>query len=138
MPAKGKTKVTDAQRAAIAAGKLAGKPAKRIAAETGLAKSTVDHQANDPRTSTLTLRLKGKDEARLEEAWDLTVKSILADLKSNSPEFVIAARRDLMRLLPLGDPPLLRIAPQDAQGDFTLEELLMAYRSASQKQTDRG
>ncbi len=134
MPAKGKSKISDAQRAKIAAGRVAGKPAKQIARETGLAKTTVDHQAGDPRTGTLTLRLKHKDEARLEQAWDLAVGSILKHLKSKSADMVINARRDLMRLLTLGDPPLLRVAPTDnSAGDFTLEELLATYRSVSQK-----
>ena len=65
MPVKGKSKVTDRQRAQIAAGKIAGKSHRAIAAETGLAKTTVDHQATDPRVSTLTLRLKRQDEERL-------------------------------------------------------------------------
>lgn len=130
MPAKGKSKVSDQQRAQIVTGKLAGKSHRAIAAETGLAKTTVDHQAVDPRVSTLALRFKQRDEARLEQAWDLTVASIVRDLKSKSPELVIAARRDLMRLLPLGDPPLLRVAPTDSSGgDFTMERLLATYRA---------
>ena len=128
---KGRSKVSDAQRRKIAAAKIVGETHRAIAAETGLAVTTVDHAVTDPRVSTLTLRLKGRDEARLEQAWDLTVGSILKDLKSKSPAVVIAARRDLMRLLPLGDPPLLRVSPQDtSKGDFTLEQLLAAYLSA--------
>src|ERR1700679_1274790 len=131
MPAKGKSRVSDAQRAKIAAGRVAGKPARQIAEEVGLGKSTVDHAVSDPRTSTLTLRLKHKDEPRLEQAWDLTVASILRDLKSKSPARVLNARRDLMRLLTLGDPPLLRVTPNDSSGgDFTLEELLVTLRKA--------
>jgi hypothetical protein len=129
MPAKGKSRVTDSQRAKIAAGRVAGKSAKAIAAETGLSKSTVDHQATDPRVSTLALRFKQKDQARLEQAWDLAVNSILKHLRSKSSELEINARRDLMRLLVLGDPPMLRVAPVDSSGgDCTLEELLKSYR----------
>jgi hypothetical protein len=134
MPAKGKSRISDAQRAKIAAGKVAGKPSRQIADEVGLAKSTVDHAVSDPRTSTLALRFKHKDEARLEEAWDLTVASILRDLKSKSLARILNARRDLMRLLPLGDPPLLKVAPSDGQGGTcTLEELLIAYRENKHK-----
>ena len=134
MPAKGKTRVTERQRARIAAGRVAGKPAREIAEETGLSKSTVDHQALDPRTATLTLRLKRRDEAKLDEAWSLSIASILKHLKSGKAELVIGARRDLFRLLPLGDPPLLRIAPADnSGGDCTLEELLQTYRAASMR-----
>ena len=138
MPAKGKSRISDAQRAKIAAGKVAGKPARQIAEEVGLGKSTVDHAVSDPRTSTLTLRLKRKDEDKLELAWDLAVKSILTHLRSKSAGLVVGARRDLMRLIPLGDPPLLRVVPTDGQdGDCTLEELLNVYRKAgARKPTD--
>jgi len=139
MPAKGKTRVTERQRAHIAAGRLLGKPAREIAEEVGLSKSTVDHQAHDPRTATLTLRLKRRDEDKLDQAWTLSIASILRDLKSKKAELVIGARRDLFRLLPLGDPPLLRIAPADsAGGDFTLEELLQSYRSATIREREGG
>lgn len=128
MPAKGKTKVTDRQRAQIAAGRMAGKPARQIARETGLSKSTIDHQALDQRVSTLTLRLKRKDEGRLEQGWSLAVSSILSDLKSKDASLKINARRDLLRFLTIGDPPLLRVAPaSNENGDFTLEELLTCY-----------
>jgi hypothetical protein len=97
-----------------------------------LAVTTVDHHANDPRVSTLRLRLKYKHESRLEQAWDHAVGSIVTDMRSKSPELVIAARRDLMRLLPLGDPPLLKVVPLDEKaGDYTLEELLSSYRRAT-------
>ena len=66
----------------IAAGRLVAKPAKQIAAETGLARTTVDHHAHDPRVSTLALRLKRKDEPRLEQAWDLAIVSVMRHLKS--------------------------------------------------------
>jgi AcrR family transcriptional regulator len=131
MPAKGKSKVTDQQRAQIAVGRVFGKSARQIAAETGLSKSAVDHHAtSDPVISTLAMRLKHRDEARLEQAWRLAVASILKHLKSKSPDLEIDARRDLMRLLVLGDPPLLRVSATDREpGMYTLEELLQSYRS---------
>jgi hypothetical protein len=134
MPAKGKSRISDAQRAKIAAGKVAGKPARQIAEEVGLGKSTVDHAVSDPRVSNLTLRLKHKDEVKLEQAWDLALGSILGHLKSKSSDLVISARRDLMRLLTLGDPPMLKIAPtHSSAGDCSLEELLQTYRAATSK-----
>ena len=128
---RGKANVNDRQRAQIAAGKVAGKTHKAIAAETGLAVSTVNHHvSNDARVATLTLRLKHKYEADLEQGYGLAVKSILRHLKGSSPELQIDGRRDLMRLLVLGDPPLLRMAPVDnSGGTFTLEELLSSYRT---------
>lgn len=127
---KGTSKVSDKQRAQIAAGKVAGKTHRAIAAETGLAKSTVDHHVSgDMRLATLTMRLKRKHEAKLEQGYGLMVASILRDLKGKTADLQIDARRDLMRLLVLGDPPLLRAAATDnSGGDFTLEELLRSYR----------
>lgn len=135
MPAKGKGRITNEQRKRIAAGKLLRKTSRQIAQETGLAKSTVDHQASDPRTATLTLALKHRHRDKIEEAYKLSLKSILTHLKSKSTDLIIDARRDLFRMLPLGDPPLLRIAPAyNSGGDFTLEDLLISYRKASEPQ----
>ncbi len=131
MPAKGKTRVTDDQRKQIAAGKLLRKTARQIAQETGLSKSTVDHQAADPRTSGFVLEQRNKTKPALEEAWRLSVASILVHLRSGNSDLVIQARRDLLRFAAVGDPPLMRVAPADnSGGDFTLEELLISYRKA--------
>ncbi|MGP0075597.1 MAG: helix-turn-helix domain-containing protein [Bryobacteraceae bacterium] len=132
MPAKGKTRVTDAQRRKIAAGRAAGKPRKRIAAEVGLAESTVARQLADPRTQTIALRFKHRYERKFETMYGLTLKSMEADLRSKDKALVAAARMQFMRLLVLGDPPLLRIAASDnSDGEFTLEELLSAYARAA-------
>jgi hypothetical protein len=129
---RGKANVNDRQRAQIAAGKVAGKTHQAIAAATGLAVSTVNHHvSSDAQIATLTLRLKHKYESDLERGYGLAVKSILRHLKGSNAELQIDGRRDLMRLLVLGDPPLLRMAPTDnSAGMFTLEELLSSYRSA--------
>jgi hypothetical protein len=134
MPAKGKTKVTDAQRRQIAAKKLIGKTARTIAKETGLAQKTVEKQAGDPRTSMFILRQRHRSEKHLEQAWDLGLASILVHLRSGVPELVIQARRDMLKFATAGDPPLLRVAPEDTSGgDFTLEELLSSYRKCGQQ-----
>jgi hypothetical protein len=126
---KGASKVTDAQRRKIAAGKVAGRPHRRIAAEAGLAVTTVDHQVGDPRTVTLILGLKNRDARRLERMWKKMLDTLERDLKSKDVGVCAMARGQFLRLLPLGDPPLLRIAPADnSDGDFTLEELLQSYR----------
>jgi hypothetical protein len=128
---RGKANVNDRQRAKIAAGKVAGKTHKAIAAETGLAVSTVNHHvSSDAHVATLSLRLKHKYESDLERGYGLAVKSILRHLKGSNEELQIDGRRDLMRLLVLGDPPLLRTSPVDSPGMFTLEELLSSYRDA--------
>ena len=131
MPAKGKSKVSDEQRQQIAASKLVGKTAKDIAAETGLAVKTVEKQANDPRTATFILRQRQRSEKHLEEAWTLGLASILVHLKSGVPELEIQARRDMLKFATAGDPPLLRVPPENPdEGSFTLEQLLEAYRHA--------
>jgi len=131
VPVRGKSKVTDAQRRKIAAGKVSGKPHGRIAAETGLAVTTIDHQVSEPRTVTLILRLKDRDARLLERMWKKMLDTLERDLKSKDNSVCAIARGQFLRLLPLGDPPLLRVAPADASGgDFTLEQLLQAYAQA--------
>jgi hypothetical protein len=132
MPARGKTKVSDAQRRKIAAGKLAGKPHSTIAAETGLAVSTVDHQLADQRTTTLILLLKNRDRAQLERMWKKGLDGLEKDLTAKDRAVAAMARGQLFRLLPLGDPPLLQIAATDSSGGhFTLEQLLESYRKVT-------
>lgn len=132
MPAKGKIGVTDVQRRKMAAGRLAGKTAKQVARETGLAVQTIYNHAHDPRTTTFVLRARAKSERQLERGWKLALASILRHLRSHEPELEIQARRDLLRYATAGDPPLLRMAPMDAdRGNFTLEQLLMTYRKVT-------
>jgi hypothetical protein len=132
MPAKGKTRITEAQRVKIAAGKATGKRAEEIAVETGLALQTVYNQANDPRTVTLILRLKHESTPQLERIWRKGLNGLERDIASKNPDIRRHARGQFFRVLPLGDPPLLRIAPADnSGGDFTLEELLISYRKVS-------
>lgn len=132
MPAKGKTRVTDEQRRKIAGAKVAGETAKQIAKTTGLSVRTVERQATDPRTATFILQQRKRSEAELQQGWDLAVQSLLAHLRSKDPDLVIAARRDLLKFAIAGDPPLLRVSPEDSdRGDFTLEELLISYRRAT-------
>jgi hypothetical protein len=132
MPTKGKTKLSDIQRAEIAAARLIGKTALEIAKDTGLGVRTVERASTDPRTTTFILRQRHNSERFLEQAWRLGLASILVHLRSGNPGLVIQARRDLLRFATAGDPPLLRVAPADnSGGNFTLEELLQSYRRAT-------
>ncbi len=132
MPRKGTSKVTEAQRRAIAVGKASGRTHKQIAAATGLAVSTVDHRASDPRVATDLLRLKHKDRGKIERMWTRFLNRIYRDMASRDHVVSATARAQFLRLLPLGEPPLLRVAPADnSGGDFTLEELLITYRRAT-------
>lgn len=128
MPAKGKTKVNETQRSAIAAGRLTGKTAKEIARSTGLGVRTVEREVTDPRTQTYILRWKDQHAPQMQRMFGLMLDTMERDLKSKDVAVCAAARAQFLRLLPLGDPPLLRVAPADnSAGDFTLEELLACY-----------
>jgi hypothetical protein len=131
MPAKGKTRLTDAQRYKIAQGKVIGKRRAEIAAEAGVAESTVSNQLADPRTATLILRLKHRDSEQIERCWKKGLDGLEEDLTARDRSVAAVARGQLFRLLPLGDPPLLRVSPADTSEGFTLEELLASYRKAS-------
>ena len=129
MPAKGKSRVTDAQRRKIAAGKVAGKTNRAIAAETKLGVRTVDRQATDPRTVTLALKLKEGCEDDFKKLYGETLRTLKRDIQAKDRNVCAMARGQFLRLLVLGDPPLLRVAPVDTSGgDYTLEELLISYR----------
>jgi hypothetical protein len=129
MPARNKSKVSDAQRRKIAAGKVLGRTAKSVAAETGLSQRTVERQLKDPRTVAYIQEFKERDYKDLSESWRDMIRGLRQDVKSK--DFVIrrAARVDLIRVLEAGEPPLDKAqAPgtDSTKGDFTLEELLAA------------
>ena len=129
MPAKNKSKVTDAQRRKIAAGKVTGKTAKTIAAEAGLAQRTVEKHAADARTMALIIGYKTRDEAELAAIWKLMIKRLKKDIDSTDADVRHRARMAFMKLLVLGEVPLGREdAPGAQDGDFTLEELLRVHR----------
>jgi hypothetical protein len=116
----------------MAAGKVLGKPCAQIAAETGLAPSTVYHQLADPRTITMAQRLKAKSAPQLERTWDKALNTLEADVLSIDPNVCATARAQFFRVVTLGDAPQMRIqAPHSSGGDFTLEELLISYRRVS-------
>jgi hypothetical protein len=135
MPAKGKGKITPEQRGKIARGKLSGKTSSQIAAETGLADRTVRRQATDPRTLTLIQELKQEQDKPLRRAFARSVETIEEHLEHEDPAVVRDARRDLVRIVEAGDPPLARLElPRDnSRGDFTLVELLAVYKQLSEE-----
>lgn len=86
------------------------------------------HQLADPRTTTEILRLKHAAGKQIERMFGLTLNSMESDMRSKDAGIRATARAQFLRLLPLGDPPLLRVAQADnSGGDFTLEELLTCY-----------
>ena len=126
MPSIGRSRMTDTERRKIAQGKLAGKTARQIAADTGLSESSVEKASKDPRTSLLIQRLKERDEEVLARCWKKAVASIESHLDSDDQDLVKDARKDLLRYVTAGDPPQIKMeAPtKAASGDFTLAELL--------------
>lgn len=130
MPAKGKSRVTSAQRKTIALGRLKGKTAKVIAAETGLSASAVHKQGIDKRTQTLVQRLKAEHTPQLERTYAKSLNAIEADVLSIDPAVSRDARRDLLKFVEAGDPPLARLELNagDGERECTLEELLVIYR----------
>ena len=126
MPSIGRSRMTDTERIKIAQGKLAGKTARQIAADTGLSESSVERASKDPRTSLLIQRLKERDEAVLARCWNKAVASIESHLDSDDQDLVKDARKDLLRYVTAGDPPQIKMEARTkaASGDFTLAELL--------------
>ena len=138
MPAKVKSKVSAAQRTKIAAGTVAGKTRKQIARETGLHPDTVGRAAIDHRTVTIIQGWKNRQRRQIDQALDLTLKSLLKDLRSGDNDLKRDARRDVMRLATIGDPPLYRVADQggNAGDGVTYEELISEIRRLRLRATE--
>jgi transposase len=130
MPAKGKSKVSDRQRQAIAAAKVAGKPTKAIAKALELHPDTVKKVASDVRTTTLILRLKEKNDQAFGKMWQDMMRELAKDVKAKDYSERQGARIFLLRAITAGDPPLHRVGDVgSADGDFTLDELLSTMRT---------
>lgn len=128
MPAKGKSKVSDKQRAVIAAGKLAGKTRDQISRETGLAQSTVAHQLVNPRTMMLLLEMKLRSEPELVEMWGMMLVGLKVDLVSDDSDIRRHARTFLLKIFEAGESTPKALAARDArQGDVTFEEALILW-----------
>ena len=89
--------MSDQRRSKVAAGRVAGKTAREIAQETGLAAKTVERQANDPRTVTLIQRLKQRDGSQLERMWKSALDTMERDMKSKDNAVCAAARAQFLR-----------------------------------------
>ena len=139
MPNIGRSRMTDTERRQIAQGKLAGKTARQIAADTGLSESSVEKAGRDPRTSLLIQRLKERDEEVLGRCWKKAVASIESHLDDDDQDLVRDARKDLLRYVTAGDPPQIKMAaPTDAaNGDFTLAEMLNELRIIRERNSPR-
>lgn len=135
MPAKGKSRISDRQRQLIAAGKVAGKTNKQIAAATDLNEDTVRKAGGDIRTTTLIGRLKERNDQAFGKLWQDMMKKLGADVRSKEYPIRHGARQFLLRAITAGDPPLHRVGDQggSSDGDFTLEEMLLSMRKITKK-----
>lgn len=135
MPAKGKSKITPAQRAKIAAGKLAKKTDKQIGAELDLHPVTVNRAAHDIRTTTMILQLKEKHDQEFAAIFVDMMKGLAKNMKKHEdPREFNATASVFLRAVTAGDPPLHRVGDVgSADGDFTLQELLVTMRTVTRR-----
>jgi hypothetical protein len=132
VPAKGKSRVTNRQRATIAAGRLEGKTSAEIASDAGLAESTVRRQATDQRTRVLIQRLKERDEEQLDRIWRKALNRCEKLIAHPNAIVALRASKLAVDMVSAGDPPLARLElnTSDGERECTLEELLNIYRVA--------
>jgi hypothetical protein len=134
VPAKGKSKITPAQRKKIAVAKVAGKTDKEIGQALDLHPTTVNRVAHDTRTTTLILRLKEKNDQTFGKLWQDMMKGLGQDVRSK--DFIVRhqSRNFLLKAITAGDPPLHRVGDVGStDGDFTLQELLVTMRTVTRK-----
>jgi hypothetical protein len=132
VPAKNKSRVSDGQRAVIAAGRISGKTSAQIAAKAGLSESTVKKQATDKRTKVLIARLKDRDEAQLDRIWRKALNRCEGLIDDKDSIVALRASKLAVDMVTAGDPPLARLELNVADGEreCTLEELLKIYGRA--------
>lgn len=139
MPARGKSRVTAAQRAAVAVGKAAGKTRAEIAEDTGLAPSTISAVAAKPETKGIIDRLFAEQHELMAGLMVGIVESLKADIAPGSklsPEQRHTARQQAVSVLQLGQPPEPPPSPAGPGagpgGGAHLTDWLVAYRSITQ------
>ena len=91
--------MTQAQRQAIASGKLAGKTHGEIANQTGLASSTVNHQLRDPRTISIILSMREQSWDDFAQMWQDSVKRIGKAIKNRNETISRNGRDQLLRYM---------------------------------------
>jgi len=129
MPAKGKSRLSDRQKQRIAAGKALGRRHRDIAADTRLAKTTVDHAVLKPETKALIQQFKDENQEQLSRMYKKALGTLDADLDRKAFDARIRSRAQLMGIIQAGDE---RIAIGDLGagedgGKYSLEELLVEH-----------
>jgi len=132
MPAKGTTRVSQRQKAAIARGKLAEKTNAEIARDTGLKRSTVEHIACGPEVKGILNRIMVAGEVKLFSFFGTLVDSIEAEFSPTSKNTFDQrerARTQAINLLQLGQPKVSEVPATALGGGVFLGDMLTQYRS---------
>jgi len=83
----------------IARGKVAGKSAKLIAAESGVSEGKIQHHRNDAEIVAYIEQFAGACRVRLDKAFSNAVDSLVKDTCHRDPEVRSQARADLVDIL---------------------------------------
>lgn len=127
---------SEAQKQAIALGKITGKTSQQVARETGLAANTVRIlQTRDPRTLTLIQTLRNSSHEQFASMWLKAITTLDEDLASKDFGERHASRGQLLRFATVGEPAKLQVEADNtnADGDITLEELVIMMRRTTLK-----
>ncbi len=133
MPSKGKAKVTDTQRARIAAGKISGRTSKQIAHETGLAPVTVRKQLVRPDTKASIQALKNESAGLISSNFARAQVKIGKMLDSKDPDQMYRGVQMACKVPVLGEAVQRIDPPRQGQGEFTLQDLLEAELRAKEE-----
>lgn len=131
--------MTKHQKKIVAAGRALGKPRAVIAKEADLAPATVSSVANhDPETRTLIEQYKARHEAELYELFRRALAGMKQDLESEEPDIRVRTRDQVFRAVQAGDKTAAAVqVNQASQGDYTMEELMIAYRRVTGGRNER-
>jgi len=83
---------------------------------------------HDPETRTLIEQYKARHEAELYELFRRALDGMKQDLQSEEPDIRVRTRDQVFRAIQAGDKVAAVQVNQASQGDYTMEELLIAYR----------
>lgn len=129
-------KITRAQAATIARGKVAGKPRAEIAREAGVSEATVSHANSNPQIAPLMRRLVAQHDAALMRLYGRLLAAVERDLDANEAWLRVQTREQALKLVQAAD--AVSVQQQHASGgdgaaeggSYTLRELLVTYREA--------
>ncbi len=129
MPAKGTSRLTPAQKTAVALGRAAGKTIPEIAKQVGIAPSTVSHLTSD-RSAGILEQIFAAEAPMFARLMGNVVKSLEHDM---SPESKLTPEQ-AVKVLQLGQPKQPEVqqasaVPGAVGGGVLLGDMLTVYRS---------